>query len=77
MIGTILYLAILIAALVGMWKMFEKAGQPGWGCIIPIYNLYLLTKIAEKPWWWIIMFIIPGLDLPSVCSCCPASFSRF
>ena len=46
MIGTILYLAILIAALVGMWKMFEKAGQPGWGCIIPIYNLYLLTKIA-------------------------------
>lgn len=63
MIGTILYLAILIAALVGMWKMFEKAGQPGWGCIIPIYNLYLLTKIAEKPWWWIIMFIIPLVNI--------------
>lgn len=63
MIGTIIYLAIVIAMLAGMWKMYEKAGQPGWGCIIPIYNLYLLTQIAQKPWWWLIMFFIPIVNI--------------
>lgn len=59
MIGSIIYLAILVVIIAGVWKTFEKAGQPGWGCIIPIYNLYLMTKIAAKPAWWIIMFFIP------------------
>lgn len=43
--------------------MFEKAGQPGWGCIVPLYNIYLLTKIAQKPAWWIIMFFIPFVNV--------------
>lgn len=49
MIGSIIYLAIVVIVIAGMWKTFEKAGQPGWGCIIPIYNIYLMTKIAAKP----------------------------
>lgn len=52
MIGSIIYLAIVVIVIAGMWKTFEKAGQPGWGCIIPIYNIYLMTKIAAKPAWW-------------------------
>ena len=62
MIGSIIYLAIVVIVIAGMWKTFEKAGQPGWGCIIPIYNIYLMTKIAAKPAWWVIMFFI--LHLP-------------
>lgn len=56
-------LAILIVAIVGMWKTFEKANQPGWGCIIPIYNFVLLLKIAGKPLWWLILFFIPVISL--------------
>lgn len=59
----IVSLLICVAVLAGMWKTFEKAGQPGWGCIIPIYNIYLLTKIAQKPAWWIIMFFIPVVNI--------------
>ena len=44
-------------------ETFEKAGQPGWGCIIPIYNIYLMTKIAAKPAWWVIMFFIPLVNI--------------
>lgn len=59
MIFVVIYLAVLILMLAGMWRIFEKAGQPGWGVIVPIYNLYLLTVIAQKPGWWTVMFFIP------------------
>lgn len=62
MISAIIYLAIVVLMIVGMWKVFEKAGQPGWGCLIPIYNLYLMIQIAQKPTWWIIMFFIPVVN---------------
>jgi hypothetical protein len=47
---------VMIAAL---WKIFTKAGQPGWAAIIPIYNTIVLLKIAGKPTWWIVLFLIP------------------
>lgn len=59
MIGIILALAFVVFFIASMWKVFEKAGQPGWACIIPIYNLYIMTKIVGKPGWWVVMFIIP------------------
>jgi hypothetical protein len=46
-----------------MWKVFEKAGQPGWASIIPIYNCYILLKIASKPGWWLILMFIPLVNL--------------
>lgn len=51
--------AFLVVFIIGVWKTLEKAGQPGWGGLIPIYNLYLLTQVAQKPSWWVIMFFIP------------------
>jgi len=39
-------LAISVVFIVGMWRVFTRAGQPGWVCIIPIYNLYVLLQIA-------------------------------
>ena len=50
-------LAVLIIA--GIWKVFVKAGEPGWACIIPIYNIIVLLRIVDKPLWWIILFFIP------------------
>jgi hypothetical protein len=43
----------------GLWKMFSKAGQPGWAAIIPIYNAIVMLKIAGKPAWWLVLFLIP------------------
>jgi hypothetical protein len=59
----VIYLAILIICIAGMWKAFEKAGQPGWACIIPIYNIYIMTKIGGKPGWWVICMLIPFLNV--------------
>ena len=50
---------VLIAA---MWKIFEKAGEPGWAAIIPIYNVIILLKIAGKPAWWLLLFIVPVVN---------------
>ena len=59
----IVVIAIALVVLAGMWKAFEKAGEPGWGAIIPIYNLYLMLKIGGKPWWWLLLMIIPLVNL--------------
>ena len=59
----IVYLAVIIVAIVGLWKVFEKAGKPGWGAIIPIYNIILLLEIVGKPIWWIVLFLIPCVNI--------------
>lgn len=56
-------LAIVVVFIIGMWKVFAKAGQPGWASIIPFYNLYILLKIAGRPGWWILLFLIPLVNL--------------
>ena len=65
MIGIILlfYIAIVVLMIASMWKIFTKAGQPGWAAIIPIYNLYILLKIVGKPGWWLVLFIIPLVNI--------------
>ena len=55
----VLWISIIAFAIVSQWKVFEKAGQPGWAVFIPIYNIIIMLKIANKPWWWIFMFMIP------------------
>lgn len=45
------------------WRIFVKAGRPGWECIIPIYNSYIMLKIVGKPWWWLLLMCIPGLGI--------------
>jgi len=55
----LLVLAICILSIAGFWKTFVKAGKPGWGIIIPIYNIILLLQIAGRPWWWIFLMFIP------------------
>ncbi len=59
----LVYFAFIILMLVSMWKVFTKAGQPGWGIIIPIYNVYLACKIAGKPGWWLLLFLIPLVNI--------------
>jgi hypothetical protein len=55
-------LVILVVTIAAMWKVFEKAGEPGWAAIVPIYNVIVLLKIAGKPLWWIILLLIPFVN---------------
>jgi hypothetical protein len=59
----VIQLLIVVAVIAGIWKTFTKAGQPGWGAIIPIYNIILLLEIAGKPIWWIILLFIPLVNI--------------
>jgi len=59
----IIALAIFVLAIVSAWKINTKAGQPGWACIIPIYNIIVMLKIVGKPWWWIFLLCIPIVNI--------------
>ncbi|MEU3649662.1 DUF5684 domain-containing protein [Lentzea sp. NPDC034063] len=61
--GTIIYLAFAVFGVVVFWKTFTKAGQPGWAAIIPIYNIYVLLKVAGRPGWWLILLLIPIVNI--------------
>ncbi len=54
---------VMILVIVALWKVFEKAGKPGWAAIIPIYNIIVLLEIVGKPLWWIILFLIPLVNI--------------
>ncbi|HUK84045.1 MAG TPA: DUF5684 domain-containing protein [Verrucomicrobiae bacterium] len=55
----VLWLGLALLMIVSMWKIFTKAGQPGWAAIIPIYNVYVLLMVAGKPGWWLVLMLIP------------------
>jgi Family of unknown function (DUF5684) len=61
-VSTIVGLLIALLVIVAMWKVFTKAGQPGWASIIPIYNLYIWCTIVGRPWWWILLMLIPFVN---------------
>ncbi len=51
-------LGILVLICVTGWKIYEKAGQPGWAFLVPIYNYIVFLKIVGKPWWWIFFALL-------------------
>ncbi|WP_046242405.1 DUF5684 domain-containing protein [Hymenobacter terrenus] len=59
LIFSLLYLAFIAAAIYGMWKIFEKAGKPGWACLIPIYNIIVLHEIVGRELVKILFLFIP------------------
>ncbi len=62
-IAIVLILVLAVFMIASMWVLYEKASQPGWGSIVPIYNMILLLNIANKPLWWIILMFLPLLSL--------------
>ncbi len=59
----LVYLAVIVFFVAGMWKTFDKAGQPGWTALIPILNILVWIRIAGKEWWWILLFFIPCVSI--------------
>ncbi len=59
----LIYLAIVVLMVAGIWATFVKAGEPGWAAIVPIYNTVVMLKIVDKPLWWIILLFIPFVNI--------------
>jgi len=62
-LGFLVWLAIAGFYIYVLWKIFEKAGKPGWAAIIPIYNVIVVLEIVGRPIWWVILFLIPVVSL--------------
>lgn len=59
----LLYLAIAVVEVAAYWILFTKAGRPGWACLIPIYNTYVLLKITGHSGWWLLGLCVPLLNV--------------
>lgn len=59
----VIQLGILAVVVAGAWKVFVKAGQPGWAALVPIYNTYILTQITGRPILWFILTFIPCANI--------------
>jgi uncharacterized protein DUF5684 len=55
----LVWLAIMVFEVVAFWRIFTKAGKPGWAVLIPIYNLVVFLDVVNRPWWWILLLLIP------------------
>ena len=59
----IVLLAITVVMIASAWKVFTKAGQPGWAAIVPIYNVIVILQIIGRPLWWILLAMIPLVNI--------------
>ena len=50
---------LAVWSIICRWRMFQKAGLPGWGAIIPFYNIYLRFKMAGMSGWWVLWLLLP------------------
>jgi hypothetical protein len=62
-LAPLLVFGLAVFVLAGFWRVFQKAGKPGWACLVPIYNLVVLLQIARRPVWWLLLMLIPIVNL--------------
>ena len=63
MIYVIFVLALAVLTIVGDWKLYVKAGKPGWACLIPFYNLYCKMDFCFGNGWLFLLFLIPCVNV--------------
>lgn len=61
--GNIIFLILVLISFAGLYKIFEKAGLPAWKALIPVYNFWILGTIINRPKWWGLIMIVPGVNL--------------
>lgn len=66
----VMFLVVVVPAVAGAWKTFEKAGKPGWAAIIPFYNYYVLTEVARKEILWFILTLVPCIQIVALIVLC-------
>ena len=59
----IVWLIVAVVLIAAMWKVFAKAGQPGWAALVPIYNMIVLLQIVGRPTWWLLLYFVPIVNI--------------
>lgn len=58
-----IFFAFLVFSIVTFWKLFTKAGKPGWAGLVPFYNIIVFLEITGRPLWWFVLLLIPFVNL--------------
>ncbi len=53
----IFYFIIAVICIVSVWRLFTKAGKPGWAAIVPVYNQIVMLQVAGRPVWWVLLMM--------------------
>ena len=48
---------------IGTWKLYSLSGNKSWQSFVPIYNVLILLRIINRPWWWIFIIFMPGINI--------------
>lgn len=59
----IIGLAVSLFLVIAMWRVYTKAGKPGWAALIPFYNTYVMLKIVGRPGWWLLLMFVPIVNI--------------
>jgi len=62
-VGWLFYIAVIVFMLITLWKVYVKAGKPGWASLIPFYNIIVMLEIVGKPWWYLLLMFIPVVNI--------------
>jgi len=62
-IATLVWLVVVVAMIAGLWKLFTKAGRPGWAAIIPFYNYVVMFQVTGRSPWWVLGLFVPFLNI--------------
>ena len=63
MLQPLIMLGVMVFLIAALWRMFDKAGKPGWASIVPIYNAFVMLQIAGRPGWWLLLMFIPFVNI--------------
>lgn len=58
-VPVIISLVVCVVLLAGLWKLFVKAGKPGWAAIVPFYNMYCMYQISFGKGWLFLLIFVP------------------
>jgi len=61
--GNLIFLVLVLLSWVGLYKCFQKTNIAAWKAFIPVYNYYEAFKLVEKPKWWFVLMIVPGVNI--------------
>ena len=64
MLGFVIVFSLIVCVLsvIAMWRIFTKAGKPGWASIIPVYNMVVLFQIVGMNPWLLLLYIVPFVN---------------
>ena len=61
---------VLLMMVASIWRIFTKAGEAGWKCLVPIYGGVVFMRILGRPWWWLVLLAIPFVNIvPAIIEC--------